>query len=343
MVGDNMINVYLPNNSLQGSEIPFYLIWQGSENIDLIIIEYPDDIEIKEIYNVSEGNFRIENNILYISKVDVNGYLGIKFVSKLTKPLVKKNIQVKIYKNNQLIYNEVKSIRLFRPEVELYNIPQHISINVLESKNTIKINISDKIKVANSGEGTAVLTLKCLEESQIKKYDPMGIDEFRKKFWNDVEKKIYNLKETYPEYASLLFAFVDFGKNPPVFEKSALAKIKEVFEGLIGAFEENEAFFEEFARIILTSYLKNISIVTELESFLIYLKSVYENKIIFIDAVNVIKVSTTPMKLRTKLYITDFAYNEYKPIDLGDITLISNKEFELPLYALFDFGMINRG
>ena len=49
------------------------------------------------------------------------------------------------------------------------------------------------------------------------------------------------------------------------------------------------------------------------------------------------------MKLRTKLYITDFAYNEYKPIDLGDITLISNKEFELPLYALFDFGMINRG
>lgn len=95
--------------------------------------------------------------------------------------------------------------------------------------------------------------------------------------------------------------------------------------------------------MILTSYLKNISIVTELESFLIYLKSVYESKIIFIDATNVIKVSTNPMKLRAKLYITDLEYNEYKPIELDNITIASNKEIELPVYILFDFTITDRG
>jgi hypothetical protein len=49
------------------------------------------------------------------------------------------------------------------------------------------------------------------------------------------------------------------------------------------------------------------------------------------------------MKLKAKLYTTDFAYNEYKPIELDDITIVSNKEVELPVYLLFDFGIPERG
>ena len=87
-----MINTYLPNDSLQGTEIPFYMLWNQSETFDLIKVEYPTEMEVKEIYNVSEGNFRLENNILYVDKVDVNGYLGIKFISKLTNPTIEKKL-----------------------------------------------------------------------------------------------------------------------------------------------------------------------------------------------------------------------------------------------------------
>jgi len=38
--GEKMINVYLPNDSLQGTEIPFYMLWNQSETFDLIKVEY---------------------------------------------------------------------------------------------------------------------------------------------------------------------------------------------------------------------------------------------------------------------------------------------------------------
>ena len=334
-----MINVYLPNDSLQGTEIPFYILWNQSETFDLIKVEYPTEMEVKEIYNVSEGNFRLENNILYVDKVDVNGYLGIKFISKLTNPTIEKNLHIEICREGEVIYRENKSIKLFRPDIKLCNLPHRISVDVQGNQ----INISNKIEIINTGLGTAILRLECLNGSDIKIYDPMSIEEFRKNFWNDVERKIRKLNEKFPEYSQLLTEFVEIGKNPPLFKKGDLERIKRLFSELIKALDENEEFLKDFANMILVSYLKNISIVTQLETFLIYLKSVYENKIILIDAVNVMKISTTPMKLKAKLYITDFAYNEYKPIELDNITITSNKEIELPVYLLFDFTITDRG
>ena len=128
-----MINVYLPNDSLQGTEIPFYMLWNQSETFDLIKIEYPTEIEVKEIYNVSEGNFRLENNILYVDKVDVNGYLGIN-------PTIEKNLHIEIYKEGEVIYRENKPIKLFRPDIKLCNLPHRISVDVQGNQ----INISIK-------------------------------------------------------------------------------------------------------------------------------------------------------------------------------------------------------
>lgn len=335
-----MIYVYLPSSSLQGTEIPFYMLWDRSKTFDRIKIEYPHEIEVSEIYNVSEGNFELKNNTIYINKVDVNGYLGIKFVSKLSKPVTEKNLYVAVYKGDKIIYQENKYFKTFRPDVTLCKLPKHISVNVMGEN---KINISSKIKIINNGLGTAILRLECLDESEIKAYNPMGIEEFRKNFWSDIEKKIHKLNEKFPEYGQLLTEFVEIGKNPPLFKKIDLERIKKLFNELIKALEESEEFLKDFANMILTSYLKNISVVTELESFLIYLKSVYENKIIFIDATNVIKISTEPMKLMAKLYITDLVYNEYKPIELCNISISSNKEIELPVYLLFDFSVAKKG
>jgi len=330
-----MINVYLPSSSLQGAEIPFYMLWNRSKTFDLIKIEYPNEIEVKEIYNVSEGNFKLENNILYIDNVDVNGYLGVKFVSKLTEPDIEKNLHIAVYKKDRVIHKENKLLKLFRPDINPYSLPQHIFVNMEGDE----INIPNKIKIVNNGLGTAILRLECLDNSDIKIYNPMDIEEFRKNFWSDVERKIHKLNEKFPEYNQLLIEFAEIGKSPPLFKKSDLERIKKLFSELIKALEESEEFLKDFANMILTSYLKNISIVTELESFLIYLKSVYESKIIFIDATNAIKVSTNPMKLRAKLYITELEYNEYKPIELDNITITSNKELELPVYLLFDFSV----
>jgi len=172
-----MITVYLPSNSLQGAEIPFYMLWNRSENFDLIKVEYPTEMEVKEIYNVSKGNFKLENGILSINRVDVNGYLGIKFISKLTDPVIEKSILIEVYKKGEVIHKESKPLKLFRPDIKIHGLPHHISIEVRKNQ----INVSDKIKIVNNGLGTAILKLECLDDSDIKIYDPMGVEEFRKK------------------------------------------------------------------------------------------------------------------------------------------------------------------
>lgn len=330
-----MIRVYLPDHSLQGCEIPFYMLWNRSENIDIIKIEYPKQMEIKEIYNVSHGNFRLENNVIYINKVDVDGYLGIKFTSIMKEPLIETNLHIEAHSQGSVVYKETKSLKLFRPEIKVCAIPQNIHINILENQN--KIDVSSKIKIKKEGLGTAVLKLECLNNSDIKMYAPSDVDEFRKGFWNDIERKIPKLKEKFPQYSSLLIEFVEIGRNPPILEKEGLERIKNLFSELLKALEDNKEFLKDFANLLLTSYLKNISVVTELESFLIYLRSVYKNEIIFLNAVEVMKVSTEPMKLRAKIYITDLAYNQYKPIELDSITIKANKECEIPAYLIFDF------
>ena len=332
---ENMIKVYLPDHSLQGSEIPFYMLWKRSENFDLIEIEYPKEMKILEIYNVSVGNFKIENGILYIYNVDVNGYLGIKFISIKGEAIIESNLHVMVYNQGSLIHEENKSIQLFRPDIKVKNIPKNISINIIENQN--KIDVSNKIKITNNGLGTAILKIECLDDSDIRIYNPMSIDEFRRSFWEDVENNISKLRKNFPEYNSLLVEFVEIGKNPPIFEEDELNKIKILSNELSKAFEENEDFLKDFANVLLTSYLKNISIVTDLKSFSIYLKSVYESKIILLNAVEVMKISSEPKKLKAKIYVTDLAYNKYNSIDI-DITIAANRKCEVPIYSIFDFS-----
>lgn len=331
-----LIEIYLPNDSLQGTEIPFYMLWDKSKMFDLIKIIYPSELRIKEIYNVSDGNFELENNTLYINKVDVNGYLGIKFISKLANPITEKGVYVEIYKDKKIIYKYNKYVKLFRPDIRIDTIPDKIYINVQNEQ----ITILNKIKIVNKGLGTSILRLECIPDSDISIYDPMSIEEFRKNFWNDIEKKSHKICEKYPRYSNTLLEFVEIGRKPPMFTKNDLNKIKSIFDRLIKILEEDEEFLKDFANMIFTAYLKNLSIITELETFLIYLASVYENKIILLDAVNVMKISTTPKKLKARIYITDLAYNEYKPIELNNITIVSNKEIELPVYLLFDFSSV---
>ena len=97
--------------------------------------------------------------------------------SKLIAPATEKNLHIEVYREDQVIHKENKPLKLFRPDIKMCNLPQHISINVLGDQN--KIDISDKIEIINNGLGTAILRLECLDSSDIKIYDPMGIEEFR--------------------------------------------------------------------------------------------------------------------------------------------------------------------
>jgi len=326
--------VYLPNHALQGSEIPFYMVWDRSEVFSSILVEYPECFEINELYNVSNGNFNILNNTLSLKTVDVNGYLGIKFSSKLSDPIVETNINVIVYKDNEIFQTEKKLIKLFRPDINLVKIPKRIS---LVNKNG-KIQVSDKIQIENNGEGTAIIQLECLPDSEFKLERIMEVEKFKKNFWKDMKNKIKELKLIYPEYEWLFDEYIEIGENPLFLTKDGLERTKKVYEELLEVLLSNEDLLKEFSNAFLTAYLKNISLITEVGSFLQYLKSVYESYIIFINPSDTIKVNKNPKKLKAIFHVTDLALNEYEPFKLNAIEITANEEIELPIYLLFKFN-----
>lgn len=51
---------YLPDEALQGEDIPAHLIWEDID-WDEIIIEWPDTLYLKDVFNLSKGEKRTAN------------------------------------------------------------------------------------------------------------------------------------------------------------------------------------------------------------------------------------------------------------------------------------------
>jgi len=330
---EKLIYAYAPNFCIQGEDIPIYLTWDKTQKTE-IKITIPAGIDIKEIYNVEENGFEMDNSTLIIKKLEVNGYLGLILASHFYKePMVSKRVRLVISIGTDEKTIE-KEIELFRPEITVIKRPSKIEINV-DKQN--RVQIKEKIQIKNIGTGTALIDLKIKENSELSKVDPTGIGEFAKKFWEDFERKLNSLKDKYSTYSNLIDSFIDIAKNPPLFDEKGTSRIKQIFTELSTAFENDESFFDDFARALLSSYIKNISIITEIESFMAYLKSIQSGKVIVHDAVKILKVSPKSKTLKSELTMTDLAWNSYEPIDLSDIKIFSNVEFDLPVYQLFDF------
>lgn len=287
---------------------------------------------------MDEDGIETSDSTLIIKKFEIDGYLGMLFESNLYKePMVYKTISFSIIEDNEEQSIE-KEIEFFRPDILVVEKPKQIEIEVAGEK----IKTEEKIVIRNAGHGTGLINLKVKEDSELLKIDPQGINEFVTKFWADVENKLMKLKKIHPDYSNLTDNFLALGREFPSFDDEGLPQIKEVFTKLDEAFENNPSFAESFVSAFLAAYLKNISIITEVESFVTYLKSIYSGRIILLDAVKVFRVSSQSKTLKAKITVTDLAYNAYEPIDVN-IQLRAKDECDVPLYSLFKFVSDHEG
>jgi len=327
-------SVYVPENCLQGTEFPAHIIW--NKDIPITVqIHLPKGIKIKEVYNVKEDGFELSENTLTINEVEVNGYVGLVFCSEIyDKPFLEEQIKF-VFKieNEEEVIN--KKILLFRPEIQVYEKPEKIFVTFSEELS--QILVSDKIRVSNKGGGTAILSIKVKEESEVVKKSPEAIEEFREGFWRDLEKRLNKLKEEFPEYSEIISGYIRLGKTPIEFDKEYLANLESVITQLYDALQSDESFLEAFAEAIVSAYLMNINIITEINSFIEYLKSITTERIIFLDAMNVIEVDSNSKNFAAEITVTDLALNEYRPIDIS-VEIKSNKKGKFPLYLMFEWG-----
>jgi hypothetical protein len=330
-------SVFVPRSCLQGDKFPAHITWDKTENIE-ITLEYSSPIKIKNIYNVpAEGIKQVNNTKIKINKFDVNGYVGLVFISKIIEEAkIIPHIKFTIKKIKSSDFKEFeKQIILFKPSIEIHKVPENIKINYNSEKESYSLD--NKIVLKNGGDGTAIIGVDLLSENDFERSVHNKMDKFVDAVYEDLTKKFKEMKEPFPEYAPLLNKYIIITKPPIDLNDEFRKKHKKIEKAFLEAFEDDEDFCEQFVHAITSSYMKNIHLITEKKSFLNYLDSVGEGKVILMNYLDVINPRKLSGKLELKIYIKDLANNEHPSIILKPIKLELSNECQIPVHLLFEW------
>ena len=327
------VDIYVPDYCVQGDRIPFYVLWNNDVKIQ-ILITLPDGLTLTEAYNIDSDSLKINGNAYIIDDFETNGYVGGVLSSKLgEQALITKKIMFEVKSDCNIPRNFERKIELFRPDIKIDDSIR--TINIKSDKNNRPV-VNEHIKISNRGRGTAIIRINILPNSEIKEGRPQGFEEFKLKFLEDLDTAFLEMKKKFPQYDKLLESLRDVAKNPLPSDTKLSVIVRKTTEDLESAFDNNEEFQTAFSRSITMAYLKNVSIMTDADAFLAFLKSSGKNKLLILDAMRVFNVSPKKQTLEAELLMTDLASNEYPPKKLQPITIISDGSYSIPFYQIID-------
>lgn len=321
---------FLPDSALQGEEIPSFVLWKDME-YDKIEVFISNCCEVKEIHNVDDKNSSILDNKIIISSVEVEGYLGVIFESERTDELLIESEIKYLFSKDDVVVKELTSkIVLFKPELIVRYVPDTISI--IDEQ----IREEEKIILENVGEGTCQIRFMATEDSEVKVTQPKRLVEFLSGFAKTFEEEIKKIRDKY-EFEDYIVEDLKYLVNT-VFDPSEEKTLKEFkirMERLDNAFEYDEELFGEIIKIYVYSLFKNLSMITVLEQFLDYLRSIEKNRVRLLNALDSIHVSQGSNMMELKVHYTDLLNSTIKPISFKKIIISSDKDCDVSIFNLF--------
>ena len=317
-----LYSIYFPPNALQGEDIPGHITWK-SKLFDLIKIEIPKHIKLKELYNVRQVDYYLDYNKLIIKNCEYGSYIGMLFSSKRAESnQIEEDVVITFLNSSNENSTIIKKIILFRPTLEIIHIPELIRIT---SNDT-----SDKVILNNSGKATLLIYIKSDDKSELEIYEPIKIKNIRKSINDKIKSKLNRLKKNYPNYSEFIDEILDF-------YTTADWKVSKKTEILFKKMIENDVeFLQEVMYLIFTSIIESMEIETTVESFLTYYNSIPKNNILLFNPIDIIDYSSKPAKLSLEILSEDLLRNDFSPESLS-LNIVGDKDGYIEIYKLFSF------
>ena len=322
--------LFLPEKALQGEDVPCYLLWKTPQPGE-ICIKIPDTLELKEAYNVPEGGFTLEDGVLKVPKVEVDGYLGLLFVSSSldqVSKISKLELNFNDSSGNSFAQTE-KTIRLYRPLLEMEHVPRLMRFDLDRQ------TVTQGLRMKNLGQGTLIVGVEVSGEDGVVIKEPVGIIEFRDNLSRDMSAGFMKLREIYPEYNEIMDQMLAWVKKPPdISNRETIAKMRELDERYESVSEE---FLNQFLEVIIDAWRGNAQFTTVQQQLLHYLNSIGKRQILLHEPLNVLQFKRTNTRLKLRLNPANMIFNQYDSIDLPSIEVQVNKVGEIPVYKLFEW------
>jgi hypothetical protein len=330
---------FAPDSCLQGSNFPIHMIWNQDKSVKVNVYFPSNLLKLKEIYNVDKHGLKVEKDYLSITKLERNGYVGFVFEANIyEEPSITIPIKIEIETSEGLKQVISHETFLFRPNVIACVIPEKIKVSAKDNR----VFIKNKIALKNEGKGTAIVKLELTEPSDVLVKMPEEIEGFVERFCSTLTNKSKSIKENFPQYAQIIDAFtalvIDSVKGSFQLTKEYARKMKDTLDELEKAFEKNEDFLKDVLEAILGAYISAVNIITEINSFFEYLKSLAENKVILLNASSVIELKPGLNKIFGRLSVQDLVRNMHEPVQVSSsVEVDADQPIEIPLYAVFEW------
>ncbi len=324
-------SLFVPPQAIQGEDIPAHILWQVV-NYNSIVITLPEPIKLKELYNVDPNMFKIVGNEIVVERVAVDGYLGMLFSTvKLKECFADVEIGFSfVSAEGEKIVDEIKKIRLFRPELEVGKPPKIIEISLERSQ------VLNRIRLRKLGQGTLIINFNTPEESDVQRNVPDGVNEFLNNVKKDLETNFNDVKSAFPQYSNAIDQYTTFviaAWNT----YTELSDLKRVLRELYKAVNENENFANSFMEAIAKSIIKNVKLLSLPETLLKYLDSVASKKVWLVQPWQVIPVSKDIKTLVLEILPTDLLLDRYDLVRLPPIRIRAQSEGYIEIARLFEW------
>lgn len=321
-------SVYLPNEGLQGEDIPSHILWEDSD-FKSIQISFRFPLKFKEVYN-SESE-EVHDNHLVVRKVEWEGYLGLVFESCMTSSLVDRvPVKYSFHLSNGQVLEETKEICLFRPELKIHETPQEIKVNPVTG------STNNQIRISNAGKGTVMVLAITTKDSQLTIESPAAHSERIKKMSSDFHDEITNLGKAFPKFQPLLEELLEWMEKDLVnILREDRDEYQECVDRLSNAFASDKEFQGEFVGVYAKVLIKNIEILELMKGFIMFYKSLISKNILLINPFDEISFTDVEKEIELELLQTDRVLNSYEDIILPKIKIIGSRPGKTPLYNLF--------
>jgi len=272
------------------------------------------------------------------SEFDVPGYLGMLFATRRTQSSsVSGIVRVRIRSVDGAESVQERTVLLFRPLVVTEHVPAKVRVEYDNETRTYAL--SERIKLLNKGEGTAVVFVEPEKDSDFQRGPPEGVAEFRIRFLEDLSRNLDSLSLSHPKHKRLISAYYALARTPLESISKKRAEARKIGRRLERAFRNDEDLLEDFGRAIAEAYLKHLDIITDMTSFLGYLNSVGEGRVILWNALETLRAEAKSGLMRLKVHVTDLGLGRYPDLDLPPFLVQQRGSGAIPIHTLFEWQM----
>ncbi len=319
--------IFVQSNCLQGENIAAYLLWDKDRTL-IIEVTLPQELEL---VNVNNAQVEVSGNKLVTKKIESNGYFGLVLkAARHDEHTLDADIKFTITDVEGRQDIEIRTVHLFRPEVQTNEMPDTIKIETDERGRTVPTRA---IGIHNEGEGLAILGLEVDDDSEIEVMEPVEMKEFGENFGKELSANMDDVKKNYNSYTKEIDTFVTLMTTRLKINDENLKRLKKNTEDIENVLAADPKFSDVFISTLFNAFYKNFNIITEFESFVNYIKSIETSKIIIFDPISVIKAGKTKKRFKGQIKVLDRGLNIYPSIPFN-ILIEAESETSMPVYKL---------